>query len=64
MPLAPGQKTTRELIQREGLLNIESQGQSQPTTAVRWLRYLDPMTKRVRELSREGHRRLKQQLSK
>ena len=64
MPLAPGQKTTRELIQREGLLNVESQGQSQPTTAVRWLRYLDPMTKRVRELSREGHRRLKQQLSK
>ena len=64
MPLAPGQKTTRELIQREGLLNIESQGHSQPTTAVKWLRYLDPMTKRVRELSREGHRRLKQQLSK
>lgn len=54
MPLAPGQKTTREIIRSKSLLDIEPDGALLPTTPIKWVRFPDPMTRRVRELSREG----------
>ncbi|WFD18992.1 hypothetical protein MCAP1_001205 [Malassezia caprae] len=57
MPLAPGQETTRQLIRRKGYLNLEKAGAKAPSTAIRWLRFPDATTKRIRELSQQGHER-------
>ncbi|WFD26010.1 hypothetical protein MNAN1_000985 [Malassezia nana] len=60
MPLAPGQQTTRQLIQRKGYLDLEKKGAKTPSSAIRWLRFPDATTKRIRELSQQGHERARQ----
>ncbi|KAL4402548.1 mitochondrial RNA 5'-end processing protein [Malassezia pachydermatis] len=55
MPLAPGQHTTRELIEKQNTIPLDEAPKKVPTTPVRWLRYPDMTVKRVRELSRQGH---------
>ena len=64
MPLAPGQQTTRQLIRRKGYLDLEKNGCQAPGTAIRWLRFPDATTKRIRELSQQGHERARKETNK
>lgn len=61
MPLAPGQHTTRQLIRSKGYLDLEKTGTKAPSTAIRWLRFPDATTKRIRALSQEGHERARKE---
>ena len=54
MPLAPGQLTTRQLIEKKGVKLSETEDKKEDATATRWQRLPDPMTRRLRELSQHG----------
>lgn len=62
MPLAPGQRTTRQLIRSKALMDIQEHSSNKlPTAPIRWIRQPDPMTARLRELSRSGLARMRQE---
>lgn len=60
MPLAPGQLSAREVVQRHANIELPETPQKEPPQ-VPWQRIPNPATVRLRELSREGSRRAAKQ---
>lgn len=57
MPRAPGQLTTREVMQRKGMPSaktVPKPAHVPEHTEIHWQRIPDPTTRRLRELSRQG----------
>lgn len=56
MPLAPGQLSTRQIVQKHAAIDLPESPQRE-TPPVPWQRIPNPATVRLRELSRQGFKR-------